>query len=246
MSSCVAPASTVVVSGGSRGLGLAIVEDLVAQGVQVATFARSVSPELTALADRHPDILFCTAIDAVDQSAVQGFLHQAAERFGPVDGLVNNAARGQDSLLMHTGADEIEQIIHTNLVTPILLTRQFLRRAHRLSISTRIVVITSIGAQRAHSGLTVYSAAKAGLEASARCIAREMRGRTQINCVAPGFFESAMSAPLSVRDVGRVASRSPSGRLLNISDILPVVRMLLLHEVGINGQVLTVDSGGSI
>src|SRR6478735_8371530 len=90
-------ASCVLVSGGSRGLGLAIVRDTLARGARVATFARTLTAELKELAAAHPDTLHIGAVDVTDAAATATFLREAAGRLGPVDALVNNAAIGQDS-----------------------------------------------------------------------------------------------------------------------------------------------------
>lgn len=239
-------ASTVLVSGGSRGLGLAMVTDLLERGVSVATFSRTPSAQLEGLADQHGDALYTSAVDVTDESAVKRFLGQAEDTLGPLDGLVNNAAIGQDSLLVHTKADRIAGIVATNLTAPLLLTRAFVRRAMARSDRARVVMVTSVGAQRGYSGLVAYAASKGGLEAAARTLAREMRGRVLINCVAPGFFASEMSSVLGDEQLEAITRRTPSGRLVNPADLLPVVRMLLLEETNLNGQVITVDGGSSI
>ena len=124
----VPPSSVVLVSGGSRGLGLAIVSDLVGNGVKVAAFARTVTPELTALAEKYPDQVHVGSVDVNDAKATQAFVKEVEEKLGPIDGLVNNAAIGQDSLHMHTSADQLAHIIQTNLTSPLVLTRFVLRR----------------------------------------------------------------------------------------------------------------------
>src|SRR5262245_66448087 len=101
MSDLVPPSSVVLVSGGSRGLGLAILSDLLDRGVKVAAFARTVTPELTALADKYPDQLHTGSVDINDAMAGQAFVKEVEEKLGPIDGIVNNAAVGQDSLHVH-------------------------------------------------------------------------------------------------------------------------------------------------
>ena len=244
--SAIGPASVVVVSGGSRGLGLAIVEDILAQGAKVAAFARTVTPELEQLARDHPESVVAGAVDTTDAAAVTAFLKQAETTLGPIDALVNNAAMGQDSLHVHTSPENIARIIETNLTAPLLLTRAVLRRIMAKGNRGRIVMVTSICAQRGYSGLVAYSATKGGLDSAMRTLAREMHGRALVNSVAPGFFASEMSSVLGQTQLDTITRRTPSGRLVEPDNIVPVVHSLLFDDTNINGQVITVDGGGSI
>ncbi len=246
MSDPIPPADAVLVSGGTRGLGLAIVGDLLASGARVATFARSLTPEIADLRSAHPGSLIAEPVDALDQTAVDGFVRRAEAEIGPLTGLVNNAAIGQDSLHVHTSPDRIAQIVAVNQVAPLLLTRAFVRRAMAKGLRTRIVFITSICARRGYSGLVAYSSTKGGLEAAARTLARELHGRALVNSVAPGFFASEMSASLGNQELATITRRTPSGRLVEPDNITPVVRMLLREDTNINGQTITVDGGGGI
>lgn len=242
----IAPASVVVVSGGSRGLGLAIVEDILAQGAKVAAFARTVTPELQALADANPDRVHAAGIDATDAKAVNAFLKEAEKKLGPIDALVNNAAMGQDSMHLHTSPEQISKIIETNLTAPLVLARAVIRRVMAKSSRGRIVMITSVCAQRGYSGLVTYSATKGGLDSAMRTLAREMHGRMLVNSVAPGFFASEMSSSLGDTQLETIARRTPSGRMVEPSNIVPVVNMLLFADTNLNGQVITIDGGSSI
>jgi 3-oxoacyl-[acyl-carrier protein] reductase len=242
----IGPASVVVVSGGSRGLGLAIVEDIVASGAKVAAFARTLTPELEALARAHPDRVVAAGLDVTDTAAVTAFLRTSEAALGPIDGLVNNAAMGQDSLHVHTSPEQIAQIVATNLTAPLLLARGVLRRIMARGGRGRIVMVTSVCAQRGYSGLVAYSATKGGLDSAMRTLAREMHGRALVNSVAPGFFASEMSSVLGQTQLDTITRRTPSGRLVEPDNIVPVVHMLLFSDTNVNGQVITVDGGGSI
>lgn len=246
MSDPIAPCSVVVVSGGSRGLGLAIVETILAQGAKVAAFARTVTPELAALAEQQPDRVLAASVDATDAKAVQAFLKDAEATLGPIDGLVNNAAMGQDSLHMHTAPATIEALLKTNLEAPLLLTRAVLRRMMAGRGTGRIVFITSICAQRGYAGLVTYAATKGGLDAAMRALAREMHGRVLVNSIAPGFFASEMSSVLGSQQLDAITRRTPSGHLVEPENITPYVRTLLFEDTNTNGQTLVIDGGGSI
>lgn len=242
----VPPASCILVSGGSRGLGLAIVRTIVDKGAKVAAFARTVTPELQAIADENPDRVFVGSVDATDDKQVKAFIKAAEAKLGPIDSLVNNAAIGQDSLHMHTSPERIEQIINTNLTAPLMLTRQVMRRILAGPGRGRIVFITSICAQRGYPGLVAYSATKGGLDSAMRTIAREMRGRVLANSIAPGFFASEMSSVLGTTQLDAITRRTPTNRLVEPDNIVPVLDMLLFSDTNLNGQVLVVDGGGSI
>lgn len=246
MSEPIPPANVVLVSGGTRGLGLSIVADLLERGVAVATFARSLPPGISELAARYPDSFFVRAVDATARDQVDAFVRDAERALGPLTGLVNNAAIGQDSLHVHTSPERIAEIIAVNQVAPLLLTRTFVRRAMAKGLRTRIVFITSICARRGYSGLVTYSSTKGALEAAARTLARELHGRALVNSVAPGFFASEMSSSLGDQQLETITRRTPSGRLVEPEDVTTVVRMLLLDNTNINGQTITVDGGGAI
>lgn len=239
----VPPSSVVLVSGGSRGLGLEIVGDLVRRGVAVAAFARTVTPELEVLAKEHHGRAFVGSVDVTDLDAVAAFVRAAERELGVIDGLVNNAAVGQDSLHVHTSPDKVASIVATNLTAPLLLTRLVVRRLLAAGRRGRIVNVTSICAQRGFPGLVTYAATKGAMEAATRALARELRDRVLVNCVAPGFFASEMSAVLGSTQLDRIVRRTPTGHLTEPDEVAPLVRMLLLEHTNVQGQVLTADGG---
>lgn len=242
----VPPASVALVSGASRGLGLAVVTDLLERGVKVAAFARTPTPELEALAEQHAGKCLVGAVDITDRAATASFVREAEDALGTVDALVNNAAIGQDSLHVHTAPERLEAIIATNLTAPLLLTRHVLRRLLARGGRGRIVNVTSICAQRGYPGLVAYSATKGGMDAATRSLARELAGRVLVNSVAPGFFASEMSSVLGSTQLEQIQRRTPTGRLTTAEDVVPVVRQLLTERTNVNGQTLVVDGGGSL
>jgi 3-oxoacyl-[acyl-carrier protein] reductase len=242
----IGPVTCAIVSGGSRGLGLTIVKSILAQGAKVAAFARTITPELQAVADEHPDRVYIASVDATDQAAVTAFVKAAAAHLGPIDGLVNNAAIGQDSLHVHTSPARIASIIETNLTAPLVLIRAVLRHILARGGRGRIVNVTSICAQRGYSGLVAYSATKGGLDSVTRALAREMHGRVLVNSLAPGFFASEMSSVLGPNQLETITRRTPTGRLVEPENAIPVLDTLLFADTNINGQVLVLDGGGGI
>jgi 3-oxoacyl-[acyl-carrier protein] reductase len=241
----VPPVSVVLLSGGSRGLGIAMVEDLLSRGVKVATFARTVTPELADLMTKYDGAALAAAVDTTDRAAVDAYIKRTEAELGPIDGLVNNAAIGQDSLHIHTSPDAIATIVNVNLTAPLLLTRAVVRRIMARGGRGRVVSITSICAQRGFPGLAAYAATKGGMEAATRALAREFRDRVLINCVAPGFFASEMSSVLGQTELDAIVRRTPTGRLSEPSDVLPLVRTLLLDESNVQGQSYMIDGGAA-
>lgn len=237
----------IIVTGGSRGLGLALVERLLARGLPVATFARGGSPELAALRDAAGGRLRFAELDATDEAAVGAFVLESDRWAGGVRGLVNNAAVGQDHLLAHTPPAVIDRLLAVNLRAPIAITKAVVKRMLLAGRGGRIVNVSSICGQRGYQGLTVYSATKGGLDAFTRALAREVGPRgILVNSVAPGFFSSEMSAVLGEGEMEAIRRRTATGRLTEPEQVVEVVEMLLLGDANLTGQVLVVDGGATV
>jgi 3-oxoacyl-[acyl-carrier protein] reductase len=235
---------TILISGGSRGLGGHIVRHLLANGHNVATFARRPTPLVEELVASAPGRFEFAACDANDLTALGQFVNRVFDRFGTVHGLINNAAIGQDHLLVHTAAEIVGNIIATNLTAPILLTRLVLKRMLLQEGGGRIVNISSICGLRGYTGLTVYSATKAAMDAFTRSLAHEVSGRgVLVNSVAPGFFESEMSSVLSADQLATIRRRTPTGRLTTEDNLMPVLDLLLFGLTNMTGQTVVVDGG---
>lgn len=235
---------SVIVSGGSRGLGLHIVERLLENGNKVATFARSRTPAMDELATNYDDDFHFEPLDSTDTDGVSAFVARVCDKFsGTLDSLVNNAAIGQDQLLMHTDLDTIRQIIDINVVGPTILTRAVIKRM-LLQGGGNICHISSICGSRGYAGLTVYAGSKGYLDAMMRALAREVgEGGIFVNCVAPGFFESEMSSVLLPDQLEMIKRRTPSGFLSNDENIFKVVDLVISGVTNMNGQVVFVDGG---
>jgi 3-oxoacyl-[acyl-carrier protein] reductase len=236
----------VIVSGGSRGRGLAIGRHLLEQGHAVGTFARNRTPAIDRLAAEHRGSLWFRDCDGRDLAAVEALLREVEAAAGPLHALVNNAAIGQDNLLVHLKPEKIGDILAINVEAPILLTRSFVRRALLAGGGARIVNISSICGSRGFQGLTVYSATKGAMDAFTRSLAREMGSRgILVNSIVPGFFESDMSQVLAPSQLEAIRRRTATGRMTDEEQILPVLDMLLFADTNVTGQSFVVD-GGSI
>jgi 3-oxoacyl-[acyl-carrier protein] reductase len=231
----------VIVSGGSRGLGRALVDSLRAGGSAVATFSRGEPAGMEVWRD-DPGVLW-QQLDATDYDALSVFVKSVERRFGRVAGLVNNAAVGVDGLLTTMSVADIDRAVDTNIRGPILLTKLVAGRMlkHRAG---SIVTISSINALRGHRGLAVYSASKAALDGMTRSLARELgECGIRVNTVAPGYFDSEMVRGLGTDAVARIVRRTPLGRLCTDADIVEVVRFLLREDTFVTGQTIAVDGG---
>ncbi|MFI1357981.1 SDR family NAD(P)-dependent oxidoreductase [Streptomyces sp. NPDC020898] len=234
-----------VVSGGSRGLGLALVTDFLERGYRVETFSRSESAELIALRkSTAPDTLFWSSIDGTNAEAVEEFARAAVRRHRRIDTLVNNAAIGLEGLLTLTAPTAIDTALRTNVTLPVLLTRACLKPmlARRAGV---VINLSSINALRGQTGVAVYGAAKAALDGLTRGLAREVGpAGVRVVSVAPGYFDSEMTAGIGEAQRRRIVRRTPLGRLGSIEDVLGVIRFLTSPAANfITGQTITVDGG---
>lgn len=233
----------IIVSGGSRGLGLHLVERLLEQGNRVATFARSHTETMDRLSTTHPDTFHFEELDATDAPGIARLVANVADKFGRIHSVVNNAAIGQDQLLMHTDLDTIRRVIDINIAGPTILTRAAVKHM-MLEGGGNICSISSICGSRGYAGLTVYAGSKGYLDAMTRSLAREVgEAGIFVNCVAPGFFESEMSSVLRPEQLNTIKRRTPSGALSNDENIFKVVDLVISGDTNMQGQVVFVDGG---
>lgn len=238
---------TVIVTGASRGVGLAISESLAAAGFRVVGVARA-EGELGAARDRLAgggEIVF-RRFDLSQVEDIGAFVRDLRGEFGPPFGLVNNAALGTDGLLANMHLSQIEALIRLNTLSPIVLTK-YVARAMMAAGGGRIVNISSIIASTGYNGLSVYGATKAALVGFTRSLSRELgRLEVTVNAVAPGFMATEMTKDLDEDERDRVARRAALQRLVTPQDVASSV-LYLMSEAGRNvtGTVLTVDAGAT-
>ena len=237
-----------LISGGSRGLGLALVEHLLARGDSVATFSRSGSPALAALATAHPERLATEQLDITDSAAIGDFITRMATRFGRLDHCVANAAIAHEGVLATTRDDEIDSMLAVNLRGAIIFIRECVRQMLAACAPTTdrsITVVSSVVAENGSPGLSVYAATKAALEGFARSLARELGPRgIRVNAIAPGFLETDLSATLPEEHRDRIARRTALGRLGKPEDVAGAVDFLTSKSARFStGQTLKIDGG---
>src|SRR5215468_2955020 len=241
---------TIVVTGGSRGLGLGIARQLAAAGYRVVAVARKTNKELAAAIEDvertdHGELHF-VAFDLGNINAIPGLIQAVRREFGPIYGLINNAAIGTDGVLAIMHNTQIEELVRVNTVSPIVLTK-YAVRSMLSEGGGRIVNVASIIGFTGYSGLSVYGATKASMIGFTRSLAREVgRHGVNVNAVAPGFIDTDMTQGLGDEQRGRVARRSALRRLPEIADVANAVEFLLGDKAkNITGTVLTVDAGST-
>jgi 3-oxoacyl-[acyl-carrier protein] reductase len=241
---------SVLVTGGSRGLGLAIAQKLAGAGYRVIAVARNQSPDLAAAiaaAERAgPGALHFAAFDFVRIDEIPNLVRKLRKEFGPLSGLVNNAALGHDGALAIMHNSHIEQLVRVNTLAPIVLTKYVVRAMLSDGIG-RIVNVASIIGFTGYSGLAAYAATKASMIGFTRSLAREVgRHGINVNAVAPGFLATDMTHDLSGEQRQRIVRRSALRRLADVDDVANAVEYLLSDKAhNISGTVLTVDAGAT-
>ena len=237
-------------TGGSRGLGLGIVRRLVCEGYGAVAVARQMSDPLASTIEQaeasRPGSLAFLPFDLSDVQEIPNFVKKVRKDFGPIYGLVNNAAQGSDGTLALMPNAQIERLIRVNTLSPIVLTKYVVR--HMMADGGgRVVNVASIVGFTGYSGLSVYSATKASLIGFTRSLAREVGPRgVNVNAVAPGFLDTEMTQGLDGERREKVARRSALGRFSEVDDVADAVEFLLGSKAkSITGTVLTVDAGST-
>ena len=240
----------VIVTGGSRGLGLGIVRRLTAEGYRAVAVARKMSDQLAATMEQveqsRPGSLHFIPFDLGDIQDLPALVKRLRNDFGPIYGLVNNAALGFDGALAIMHNSQIERLIRVNTLSPIILTKYVVR--HMMADGGgRVVNVSSIIGFTGYSGLSVYGATKASMIGFTRSLAREVgRMGVNVNSVAPGFMDTEMSQGLDGEQREQIARRSALRRLPDIDDVAGAVEFLLGEKAkSITGTVLTVDAGST-
>ncbi|GAA1601271.1 MULTISPECIES: 3-oxoacyl-[acyl-carrier-protein] reductase [Kribbella] len=226
---------SVLVTGGNRGIGLAIATAFKEAGDQVAVTYNASPP---------PEGLLGVKCDITDQAQVDAAFDTIAEQQGPVEVLVANAGITRDTLLLRMSDEDWDQVVQTNLTGSFRVARRAAKGMLRLR-KGRIVFISSVVGLLGSPGQVNYAASKSGLIGMARSIARELGSRgITANVVAPGFVETDMTAVLPEETQKQYLSQIPLGRFGLTSEIANAVRWLSSDEAGyITGAVIPVDGG---
>ena len=238
----------VLVTGGTRGLGLAITSHLAETGqYQVVATGRSLSKGIRKLiGGEHKERVIFRELDLNDLSSIHEFVVGLTKELGPLYGLVNNAAVGHDGILATMHERQIDELLRVNLHAPVLLSK-YASRSMLTQLKGRIIQVSSIIAETGFKGLAVYGATKAGLVGLTRSLSRELgQGGITVNTVLPGYMETDMTAGLDEDKLVSIRRRSPSGKLAEVGDVAAAIGFLLSEEAAsITGTTLTIDAGST-
>ena len=227
---------SVLVTGGNRGIGRAIVDRFVAAGDKVAS--------LDMVAGELPDGVLGVVGNVTDSASVDAAFAEVEAAHGPVEVLVANAGITRDQLVLRMSDEDFETVIDVNLTGAFRCVRRASAGMLRLRRG-RIVLIASVVGLYGGPGQVNYSASKAGLVGMARSLTREIGGRgITANVVAPGFIDTAMTAALPDERQAAYKAAIPAGRFAQPDEVAGVVQFLASADAGyISGAVIPVDGG---
>ncbi|MBB3051046.1 3-oxoacyl-[acyl-carrier protein] reductase [Prauserella isguenensis] len=226
---------SVLVTGGNRGIGLAIARGLAEAGHRVAVTHRGSGA---------PEGLFGVQADVTDTEQIDAAFKEVEEHQGAVEVLVSNAGITDDTLLMRMSEESFTRVVDANLTGAYRVAKRASRGMLRAKWG-RLVFVSSVIGLSGGAGQVNYAASKAGLVGVARSITRELGSRNiTANVVSPGFIETDMTDELTEQQREAALAQIPAGRYGRPEDIADMVRFLASDEAGyVNGAVLPVDGG---
>ena len=235
-----------LVTGASRGIGAAIAQELGKQGaIVIGTATSTGGAENINAALKAANIKgMGMALDVNDAAQIEAILAEISSKFGDISILVNNAGITKDTLLMRMKAEDWDSVISTNLTSVYRMSQAVLRPMMKARTG-RIVSISSVVGHMGNAGQTNYSAAKAGMAGFTKSLAAEVGSRNiTVNCVAPGFIETDMTAELPEAIKTKMLERVPLGRLGNVNEIAATVAFLASPSAAyITGETIHVNGG---
>lgn len=236
----------IMVTGGTRGLGLDITRQLVEDSHRVYVVGRRLSPQLEQLAGDYDAQVIFLACDLANPAGIKQRLFDDGIGSGtPLHGLVNNAALAYDDLITNLDMERLQEMYAVNVFSPMQITKCAIRNMLLHKVAGSLVHISSISAHAGYKGLAMYGSTKGALEAFSKNVAREW-GTLGIrsNCVVPGFMETDMSASIDDEMKQRIATRAALKKATSISSVAATVKFLLSDaSCSITGQNLIVDAG---
>lgn len=236
----------ILITGASRGVGLAICEVLLRQGHIVYAISRSYTDELKILKQRFNENFFFKSVDlSKPQDVKEEIFKTFVSNSIILDGFINNAAMAYDDIITNLSLDKLEEMYKTNVFSPMMITKNVIRNMLFNRKSGSIIHISSISAHTGYKGLAMYASSKGAIEAFSKNTAREW-GEMGIrsNVVVPGFMETAMSASLSTQQKDRIYKRTSLKKATSIESVAETVVYLLSDKAcSITGQNIHVDAG---
>lgn len=238
-----------IVTGAGSGLGFGIAEKFVAKGIKTILVGRDVE-KLKAAHDQLGELSFVRPCDLTDLKSIPAFIEDLVKEFGKIDILVNNAGINMKKDFVEVTDDDFLKIINTNLIAVFSITREVVKDMLKHE-SGSVINISSMAAQYGLPRVIAYSASKTAIEGFTRAMASELSGKgIRVNCIAPGFIETPMTAKALNDDPPRKAKaigRTPMGKMGKPSDIGAAAAFFASDDSGfVTGTVLCVDGGNSI
>jgi len=236
----------VIVTGSSKGLGLAICKRLLSEAYKVVGIARSKSDGFKQLEKEFKEQLVYVEYDFNNTKDIHELVKSITKKHGNIYGLINNAALGHDGVLGTMHETQISELIRVNIEAPIFLTK-YASRSMLMKLRGRVINIGSIIASTGFNGLSVYGASKASLSGFTKSLARELgKAKITVNTIAPGYMQTAMTAGLQGEKLESIKRRSPLGQLATVEDVAGTVVYLLSDDAkNITGTTITVDAGST-
>lgn len=236
----------ILVTGVSRGLGLAICKTLLEEQHVVYGVSRNSTKELEELILKYPNQLNFRSVDLSNSSTAHKIIFKEfVPNKIPLHGFVNNAALAYDDIITNVNLERLEQMYYTNVFTPIMLVKYAIRNMIFNRIMGSIVHISSISAHTGYKGLAMYASSKGAIEAFSKNTAREWGvNGIRSNVVVPGFMETAMSSTLSEEQKEKIYKRTSLKNPTSIDSVAETVCFLLsIKAQSITGQNIHVDNG---
>jgi 3-oxoacyl-[acyl-carrier protein] reductase len=236
----------VIISGATKGLGLAISKQLVANEYIVVGVSRKNSEEYSELMSNHLESVFFYAFDFSNTDKISALVKGIVKTHGRPYALINNAAIGHDGVLAPMHEKDIHELIKVNVEAPILLAK-YASRSMLLNRVGRIVNVGSIIGSTGFNGLSVYGATKSALGGFTKSLSRELgKANITVNTLAPGYMETNMTKGLQGEKLKSITRRSPLGRLASVDDAAEATLFLLSDGANsITGATITVDAGST-
>ncbi|MCG7531152.1 SDR family oxidoreductase [Psychrobium sp. MM17-31] len=236
----------VIITGATKGLGLATSAELIRLGYIVVGISRSITVEFSDLMEANRNSVFFYAFDFHNTSEISSLVKIIVKEHGRPYALVNNAALGHDGVLGTMHEIDIKSLIAVNIEAPILLTK-YVSRSMLLNRKGRIVNVGSIIGSTGFNGLSVYGATKSALGGFTKSLSREVgKANITVNTIAPGYMETAMTEGLQGDKLASIKRRSPLGKLAKVDDAAKAITFLLSDSAeSITGTTLTVDAGST-
>ena len=236
----------ILVTGSTRGLGLAIIKKLLSSEYKVIATGRKVTEEIIILKKSYPDLLFFEPFDLINVDDIKIFVSLVVKKYGRLFGLINNAALGHDGVLATMHESQISELLKVNVEAPILLAK-YASRGMLINQSGRIVNISSIIAYTGFNGLSVYGASKSALIGFSKSLSRELgKANITVNCIAPGYMATQMTSDLQGEKLASIIRRSPMKKLATPNDVAHAVSYLLSDDASlVAGTTITVDAGST-